>query len=85
VCSNTFTTKKNKYFKKVTNEKEKNDASLCILAVRCRSWTMDREGHILEGVGVTPDIEIDLDIKQFKDTGKDTQLDCALQHIRNRK
>lgn len=45
----------------------------------------DREGHILEGVGVTPDIEIDLDIKQFKATGKDTQLDCALQHIRNRK
>jgi C-terminal processing protease CtpA/Prc len=45
----------------------------------------DREGHILEGVGVTPDIEIDLDIKQFKATGKDSQLDCALQHIRNRK
>jgi C-terminal processing protease CtpA/Prc len=45
----------------------------------------DREGHILEGVGVTPDIEIDLDIKQFKATGKDTQLDRALQHIINRK
>jgi hypothetical protein len=85
VCFQYLYYEKDKYFKKVTNEKEENDASLCILAVRCRSWTMDSEGHILEGVGITPDIEIDLDIKQFKATGKDTQLDCALQHIRNRK
>ena len=45
----------------------------------------DREGHILEGVGVTPDIDVDLDVKQLRSTGKDTQLDRALQLIRNGK
>ena len=43
----------------------------------------NREGQILEGVGVTPDIEVDLDITQLRTTGKDTQLDRALQFIRN--
>ena len=42
-----------------------------------------REGQLLEGVGVTPDIEVDLDVKQLRSTGKDTQLDRALQLIRN--
>ena len=42
-----------------------------------------REGQLLEGVGVTPDIEVDLDVKQLRSTGKDTQLDRALQFIRN--
>ena len=44
-----------------------------------------REGQMLEGVGVTPDIEVDLDVKQLRSTGKDTQLDRALQLIRNGK
>ena len=43
----------------------------------------NREGQLLEGVGVTPDIEVDLDVKQLRNTGKDTQLDRALQFIRN--
>ena len=43
----------------------------------------NREGQLLEGVGVTPDIEVDLDVKQLRSTGKDTQLDRALQFIRN--
>ena len=45
----------------------------------------NREGQLLEGVGVTPDIEVDLDVKQLRSTGKDTQLDRALQLIRNGK
>jgi len=42
-----------------------------------------REGQILDGYGVTPDIEVNLDLIQFLTTGKDTQLDRALQYIRN--
>jgi C-terminal processing protease CtpA/Prc len=44
-----------------------------------------REGQILEGIGVTPDIEVDLDSKQHRATGQDSQLDRALQYIRNGK
>jgi C-terminal processing protease CtpA/Prc len=39
----------------------------------------------LEGIGVTPDIEVDLDVRQLDLTGKDTQLDRALEFIRNGK
>ena len=42
-----------------------------------------REGQILDGYGVTPDIEVNLDLIQYLTTGKDTQLDRALQYIRN--
>ena len=45
----------------------------------------NREGQILEGIGVTPDIEVDLDVRQLDLTGKDTQLDRALEFIRNGK
>ncbi len=41
------------------------------------------DGKILEGVGITPDIEVDFDATQYELTGKDTQLDRALQYIRN--
>ena len=41
------------------------------------------DDQILEGVGITPDIEVDFDATQYELTGKDTQLDRALQYIRN--
>ena len=44
------------------------------------SFTLDKK--LIEGVGVTPDIEVDLDTKLFETTGRDTQLDRALQYIR---
>ena len=44
---------------------------------------MTSDGEFLEGVGITPDIDVDLDLTQIKATGKDTQLDRALQYIRN--
>lgn len=37
---------------------------------------------ILEGVGVTPDIPIALDANLFEATGRDNQLERALQYIR---
>ena len=36
-------------------------------------------GQILEGVGLTPDIAVDLDVTQYQATGRDTQLERALQ------
>ena len=41
--------------------------------------TVSKEGQILEGVGLTPDIEVDLDVTQYQATGRDTQLERALQ------
>ena len=43
-------------------------------------FTMDKQQ--LEGYGITPDIEVALDIDQFHTNGKDSQLDRALQFIR---
>ena len=41
-----------------------------------------RDGKILEGVGVTPDIEVHLDLGAWKSgNGPDSQLDRALQYI----
>ena len=40
---------------------------------------MDKKSY--EGVGVEPDIEVDLDREIFDTTGRDTQLDRALQYI----
>lgn len=37
--------------------------------------------HIVEGNGIQPDIDVDLDVAQFKQ-GRDTQLERALQYIR---
>jgi C-terminal processing protease CtpA/Prc len=36
-----------------------------------------------EGVGIEPDIEVDLDVDLFYTTGSDTQLERALQYIEN--
>lgn len=40
------------------------------------------EKQSLEGIGVTPDIEIALDVDAFTNEGRDTQYDRALQYIR---
>ena len=44
--------------------------------------TMTKEKQILEGVGLTPDIEVDFDVTLYRSTGRDTQLDRALQYLR---
>ena len=41
--------------------------------------TISKEGKLFEGVGLTPDIEVDLDVTQYQATGRDTQLERALQ------
>ena len=44
--------------------------------------TVTYDGEILEGVGITPDIEAPLDMDLFNTTGRDSQLERALQYIR---
>ena len=44
------------------------------------TFTLDHK--IIEGEGITPDIEVDLDEAMFNANGRDTQLDRALQYIR---
>ena len=44
------------------------------------SFTLDNQ--IIEGEGIAPDIEVDFDEATFKATGRDTQLDRALQFLR---
>jgi C-terminal processing protease CtpA/Prc len=44
------------------------------------AFTLDKK--IIEGEGITPDIEVDFDEATFKATGRDTQLDRALQFLR---
>lgn len=42
----------------------------------------DMDGHILEGYGVTPDIEVPLDLKAWNmGAGPDSQLDRAIEYI----
>lgn len=43
--------------------------------------TVSKEG-ILEGIGVTPDIEVQLDRNLLETTGRDSQLERALEYIR---
>ena len=46
------------------------------------AFTLD--GRVLEGYGITPNIEIDFDVEAWKyGNGPDSQLDRALQYIRN--
>lgn len=48
--------------------------------------TFSLDGHILEGVGVTPDIEVAFDKETWADgAGPDSQIDRALEYIRTRK
>ena len=44
------------------------------------SYTLDKK--LIEAEGIHPDIEVDLDLNQFNTTGRDTQIDRALQFIR---
>ena len=44
------------------------------------SFTLGHE--LIETQGITPDIEVDFDVTQFQTTGRDSQLDRALQYIR---
>ena len=46
---------------------------------------LTEKGEILEGKGVTPDIEVALDLDEYKLTGRDTQLERALEFIRTGK
>lgn len=43
--------------------------------------TMSKENQIFEGVGLTPDIEVDFDVTLFQSTGRDSQLERALQFM----
>lgn len=42
----------------------------------------DMNKKMLDGYGVEPDIEVDFDKDEYKNTGYDTQLNRALQYIR---
>ena len=56
--------------------------------VYCYTPTMtffDLDKQCLEGIGVTPDIEVALDTALYKNTKQDTQLDRALEYIRSGK
>lgn len=46
---------------------------------------MTDNGEFLEGKGVMPDIEVKLDLDLFLSTGRDKQLERALEFIRNKK
>ena len=43
-------------------------------------YTVDHK--LIEGVGIEPDIEVDFDVNLFETTGRDSQLDRALQYLR---
>lgn len=45
----------------------------------------DINKNLLEGVGVTPDIEVALDVTTFENTFVDSQLERALEYIKNGK
>lgn len=46
---------------------------------------LDYDKHFLEGIGVEPDIEVGLDIDEKILTGRDTQLERALEYVRTGK
>ena len=46
---------------------------------------LDMDKKPLEGIGVTPDIEVAFDAVMYKNTGKDTQIERALEYIRTGK
>ena len=45
----------------------------------------DMDKKCLEGIGVIPDIEVAYDATQYEETGRDTQIDRALEYIRTGK
>lgn len=50
------------------------------IKIPCGTFYTDN-GEILEGKGVTPDIEIGFDWDEYKATGRDNQLECAIEFI----
>ncbi len=44
---------------------------------------LDLQGNCYEGVGLKPNIEVDIDSDLLESTGRDTQFERALQYIRN--
>lgn len=44
----------------------------------------DGELQILEGIGITPDIEVPFDLPLYLSTGRDNQLEAALRYIKKR-
>ena len=60
---------------------EKGETPVYIYLPSCAAFSIDKKSY--EGVGVEPDIEVDLDRDIFDTTGYDTQLDRALEYIEN--
>ena len=60
---------------------EKGVTPVYIYLPSCAAFSIDKKSY--EGVGVEPDIEVDLDVDLFNTTGCDTQLERALQYIEN--
>ena len=60
---------------------EMNITPVYVYLTKCASFLMDNKCY--EGVGIEPDIEVDLDVDLFYTTGSDTQLERALQYIEN--
>ena len=58
----------------------RRQTSVYVYTPMMASFSMD--GKQLEGVGIEPDIEVDLDTKLFNANTSDTQLERALQYIR---
>ena len=58
---------------------EKDKTPVYVYLPMCASFSMDKKSY--EGVGVEPDIEVDFDKDLFTATGRDTQLERALQYI----
>ena len=58
---------------------EKDKTPVYVYLPICASFSMDKKSY--EGVGVEPDIEVDFDKDLFTATGRDTQLERALQYI----
>lgn len=64
----------------VLGDEQNETGSLYVLLPNATFFADD--GEILDGIGVTPDIEIDLDVDDYYATGRDTQLERALELIR---
>ena len=60
---------------------EEGKTSVYIYLPMCALFSLDNKCY--EGVGIEPDIEVDLDVDLFNTTGCDTQLERALQYIEN--
>lgn len=58
---------------------EKGVTPVYIYLPSCAAFSIDKKSY--EGVGIEPDIEVDFDMDLFTATGRDTQLDRALQYI----